>query len=75
MPGKRVQIDDDMWASLNTLAKDRMMSFQELFDEGMRDLLKKDGIPASLKEALSKSAARHEAKERRKSQKRQRRAT
>jgi hypothetical protein len=75
MPGKRVHVDDDMWVSLNTLAKDRMMSFQELFDEGMRDLLKKHGIPASLKEALSKSAARHEAKERRKSQKRQRRAT
>jgi hypothetical protein len=74
MPGKRVQIDDDMWASLNTLAKDRMMSFQELFDEGMRDLLKKHGIPASLKEALSKSAARHEAKERKKRQKRQRAA-
>jgi hypothetical protein len=35
-----------------------------MFDEGMRDLLKKHGIPASLKEALSKSAARHEAKER-----------
>ena len=69
MPGKRVQIDDDMWASLNTLAKDRMLTFQELFDEGMRDLLKKHGIPASLKEALSKSAARHEAKERNKSQK------
>ena len=74
MPGKRVLIDDDTWASLNTLAKDRMMNFQELFDEGMRDLLKKHGIPASLREALSKSAARHQAKERRKSQKRQRRA-
>jgi hypothetical protein len=74
MPGKRVHVDDDMWVSLNTLAKDRMMSFQELFDEGMRDLLKKHGIPASLKEALSKSAARHEAKERKKQQKRQRAA-
>jgi hypothetical protein len=69
MPGKRVHIDDDMWASLNTLAKGRMMTFQELFDEGMRDLLKKHGIPASLREALSKSAARHEAKERKKRQK------
>ena len=74
MPGKRVLIDDDTWASLNTLAKDRMLTFQELFDEAMRDLLKKHGIPASLQEALSKSAARHEAKERKKRQKRQRAA-
>jgi len=62
-----------MWASIKLLAKERMMAFQELFDEAMRDLLKKHGIPASLKEALSKSAARHEAKERKKPQKRQRR--
>ena len=74
MPGKRVLIDDDTWASLNTLAKDRMLTFQELFDEAMRDLLKKHGIPASLQEALSKSAARHEAKKRKKRQKRQRAA-
>ena len=73
MPSKRVQIAPDMWASIKLLAKDRMVTFQELFDEAMRDLLKKHGIPASLKEALSKSAARHEAKERKKPQKRQRR--
>ena len=51
MPSKRVQIAPDMWASIKLLAKDRMMAFQELFDEAMRDLLKKHGIPASLKEA------------------------
>ena len=28
------------------------MAFQELFDEAMRDLLKKHGIPASLQEAF-----------------------
>jgi hypothetical protein len=71
---KRVHIADDMWASLNSLSKNRMMTFQELCNEAIRDLLKKHGIPASLKEALSKSAARHEAKKRRKLQKRQRRA-
>jgi len=74
MPGKRVQIDDETWASINLLMKDRMMSFQELFDEAMRDLLKKRGIPKSLKEALSKSAARHESKAYRKSHKPNRRA-
>jgi urease accessory protein UreE len=75
MPAKRVQIDPDTWASVELLTKDRMMTFQELFDEAMRDLLRKHGIPVSLKEALSKSAARHEAKEQhKKSRKRHRRA-
>jgi len=74
MPIKRVQIAPDMWASIKLLAKDRMVTFQELFDEAMRGLLKKHGIPASLKEALSKSAARHEKKERKKPQKRRRAA-
>ena len=56
MPGKRVQMDDETWASLDLLAKDRMMTFQELADEAFRDLLKKHGRPTSLKEALRKSA-------------------
>jgi hypothetical protein len=74
MPSKRVQIDDETWASIKLLAKDGMTTFQELFDEAIRDLLKKHGIPGSLKEALSKSAARHEAKERNKRKKGHRRA-
>ena len=73
MPGKRVQMDPDTWASVGMLAKDRMMTFQELFDEAMRDLLKKHGVPVSLKEALSKSAARHEAKKHKEPQKGHRR--
>jgi hypothetical protein len=56
MPGKRLQFDDETWASLDLLAKDRMMSFQELADEAFRDVLKKHGRPASLKEALRRSA-------------------
>ena len=56
MPGKRVVIDEETWASLIMLAKDRMMTFQELADEAFRDLLKKHGRPASLKEALRRSA-------------------
>lgn len=56
MPGKRVQFDDETWASLDLLAKDRMMDFQEMADEAFRDLLKKHGRPASLKEALRRSA-------------------
>lgn len=56
MHGKRVQFDDETWASVDLLAKDSMKSFQELADEAFRDLLKKHGRPASLKEALRRSA-------------------
>ena len=56
MPGKRLQFDDETWASLDLLTKDRMMSFQELADEAFREVLKKHGRPASLKEALRRSA-------------------
>ena len=58
MPGKRVQFDEETWAALDLLAKDRMMYFQELADEAFRDVLKKHGRPASLKEALRRSAGR-----------------
>jgi hypothetical protein len=30
MPGKRVQLDEESWAALDLLARDRMMTFQEL---------------------------------------------
>ena len=56
MPGKRVQLDNETWASVDLLSKDRMMTFQELADEAFRDILKKYNRPASLKEALRKSA-------------------
>ena len=56
MHGKRVQFDDETWASIDLLAKDRMQSFQELADEAFRDILKKYGRPANLKEALQRSA-------------------
>lgn len=56
MPGKRVQIDADNWAALDLLARDRMMTFQELADEAFADLLKKHGRPVDLRAALRKSA-------------------
>ena len=56
MPGKRVQIDDETWQQIDLLGRDQMKEFQELADEAFRDLLKKHGQPASLKEALRKSA-------------------
>ena len=56
MHGKRVQFDDETWASVDLLAKDRMMTLQELADEAFRDILRKYHRPASLKEALRRSA-------------------
>ena len=56
MPGKRIQLDDDTWAALDLLARDRMMDFQELADEAFRDLLRKHGRPVDLKAALRQSA-------------------
>jgi hypothetical protein len=56
MPGKRVQFDDETWQALDLLARDQMKDFQELADEAFRDLLRKHGRPASLKEALRRSA-------------------
>jgi hypothetical protein len=55
MPGKRIQIDDDTWAALDLLGRERMMDFQELADEAFRDLLRKHGRPSNLKAALRQS--------------------
>ena len=55
MPGKRVQIDDEIWQALDLLARDRMQDFQELADEAFRDLLRKYGRPTDLKSALRQS--------------------
>jgi Antitoxin-like ribbon-helix-helix len=56
MKGKRVQFDDEMWSALDLMARDQMKTFQELADEAFRDLLRKHGRPADLKEALRRSA-------------------
>ena len=55
MPGKRVQFDDETWMALDLMARDQMKTFQELADEAFRDLLRKHGRPADLKEALRRS--------------------
>ena len=56
MPGKRVEVDEETWAALDLLARDRMMTFPELADEAFRDLLRKHNRPTGLKEALRRSA-------------------
>jgi len=56
MPGKRIQFDEESWAAIDLLARDRMMTIQELAEEAFRDLLRKHNRPIDLKEALRKSA-------------------
>jgi hypothetical protein len=56
MPGKRLQFDDETWAALDLLARDRMMDLQELAEEAFRDLLRKHNRPVDLKSALQQSA-------------------
>jgi len=56
MKGKRVQFDDETWQAIDLLARDQLKDFQELADEAFRDLLRKHGRPADLKEALRRSA-------------------
>jgi len=56
MVGKRVQFDKETWNALDLLGKDSMKDFQELADEAFRDLLRNHGRPATLKEALRRSA-------------------
>jgi hypothetical protein len=56
MPGKRIQFDDESWVAVDLLARDRMMTFQELAEEAFRDLLRKHNRPVDLRDALRKSA-------------------
>jgi hypothetical protein len=53
---KLIEFDDDTFAKLTQLGRDRMGTLQELADEAFADLLRKHGIPVDLKDALRKSA-------------------
>jgi hypothetical protein len=53
---KLIEFDEDTFAKLKQLGRDRMATFQELADEAFADVLKKHGIPVDLKDALRKSA-------------------
>lgn len=54
---KLIEFDDDTFAKLKQLARDRMATFQELADEAFADLMKKHAIPIDLRDALKKSVA------------------
>lgn len=52
---KLIAFDDDTFAKLTQLGRDRMGTLQELADEAFGDLLKKHGVPVDLTDALKKS--------------------
>jgi hypothetical protein len=54
--GKRVEFDIETWQALDVMARERMMTFQELADEAFRDVLRKYGRPYDVRDALTKSA-------------------
>jgi hypothetical protein len=58
---KLIEFDEDTFAKLKQLGRDRMATIQELADEAFADVLKKHGIPIDLKDALRKSASLSEA--------------
>ncbi len=53
---KLIAFDAETWEAIDLLARDRMMTVQEVAEEAFRDLLRKHGRPLDLKDALRKSA-------------------
>jgi hypothetical protein len=49
-------LDKGVWQALDSLARDREVSLQQLADEAFRDLLKKHSRPVTLREALRASS-------------------
>ena len=52
---KVIAFDDETYQALVQLGRDRMATLQELADESFANLLKKNGVPKDLKDALRKS--------------------
>jgi hypothetical protein len=52
---KLIAFDRATWLALDQLARDSMMSVQELADEAFADLLRKHNRPTDLKAALRRS--------------------
>ena len=55
---KLIAFDDETYAQLTQLGRDRMATLQDLADEAFADLLAKHGVPRDLKDALRRSAGK-----------------
>ena len=53
--GKRVQFDEETWAVVNLLRRERRRSFQQLADEAFADLLTKHGYQVDVENQLRAS--------------------
>ena len=56
--GKRVVFDRATWDAIDLLAREQMKDIPEITEEAFRDLLKKYGRSADLREALKLSTRR-----------------
>lgn len=56
--GKRIQFDRATWDAVDLLAREQMKDLPEITEEAFRDLLKKYGRTADVREALKMSARR-----------------
>ena len=56
--GKRLQFDRATWAAIDLMRREQMKDLQELTEEAFRDLLKKYGRTADVREAFRLSARR-----------------
>ncbi len=61
--GKKITLDQSTWQSLDLLARERMMTFQELADEALLDVLRKHGRPTDTRDAFKRSARLAQANE------------
>ena len=59
--GKRLQFDRATWNAVDLMRREQMKDLEELAEEALRDLLKKYGRTADVREAFRLSArkARH----------------
>ncbi len=56
--GKRLQFDRATWAAIDLMRREQMKDLAELTEEAFRDLLKKYGRTADVREAFRLSARR-----------------
>jgi hypothetical protein len=59
--GKRIRFERSTWNAVEQLRRDQMKDLDEVTEEAFRDLLKKHGRSADLREALKLSARRSPA--------------
>jgi len=60
--GKRLQFDRATWDAIDLMRREQMKDLQELTEEAFRDLLKKYGRTADVREAFRLSAKKAQKK-------------